>query len=68
MTTGKEHKTGGLVLEMRVGERVVLTGLGNSVDSEPVSLILEFKAGRTARLRFKAPSTVKVGKPEKSLA
>jgi hypothetical protein len=66
--TAKDHKTGGLVLELRVGEKVVLTGFGNSVDSDSVSLILEFKAGRTARLRFQAPPTVKVGKPEKTLA
>lgn len=62
----KSQRGGGLVLEMRVGEQVVLTGVGNSVDSEPVSLILEKKDGRTARLRFVAPMTVKVGKPEKT--
>ena len=59
--------TPGLVLEMRVGEMVCLRGLGG-VDSEKITLILETKDGRKARLRIVADPTVKVSKPEKQAA
>lgn len=66
--SGKEHRHGaGLVLEMRAGESVVLRSLGG-VDSESVTVILEKKDGQTARIRFQAPPSVRIGKPEKLTA
>jgi hypothetical protein len=54
----------GLVLEMRVGETIVLRGV-NGLDSEKIVLILESKDGRKARLRIQASQSIKVGRLEK---
>lgn len=62
----KEQRAG-LVLEMRSGERVVLRTSGG-VDSETVTVILEKKDGQTARIRFQAPPSIRIGKPEKLAA
>lgn len=62
----KEQRAG-LVLEMRAGEQVVLSRVG-SVDSERVIVILEKKDGQTARIRFQASPSVRIGKPEKLAA
>lgn len=66
MTTPVNSRTG-LVLEIREGESVCLRGV-NGVDSEKIVLILESKDGRKARFRIQASQSVRVGRPEKSVA